>query len=146
MKTIIDNDAARVGAWCAQRAGFIVHPTDAAIGLERDGKLIAGVVYQDYNGVNIAMHVAAEGKNWLCREYLWFCFYYPFVQLGVKRVTGMTAGNNEIALRFQLNLGFEREFTMKDAHPDGDLVILKMTRDKCKWLNLRKHHAEKMAA
>jgi RimJ/RimL family protein N-acetyltransferase len=83
------------------------------------------------------MHVAAvEGKRWLNRAYLRACFAYPFVQLGCRRITGMVAADNEAALRLDFHLGFEYETQLKDALPSGDLLLLVMWREKCRWINI----------
>ncbi len=110
------------------------------IGLESEyGGLIAGVVYNDYNGPNINMHVAAvPGSRWLNREYLWYCFYYPFEQLKVKRVTGLVGQGNLKSRRFAEHLGFELEAQLKDAHPTGDMLVYVMRRESCKWLHIRR--------
>ncbi len=102
--------------------------------------LAAGVVYDQYNGANICMHVVSDGsKSWLRREYLWFCFYYPFVQLGVRRVTGAVPQSNMDAIKFDLHLGFEYETSLRKAHPDGDLLLFVMWKEHCKWLGIKRN-------
>lgn len=100
----------------------------------KDEVLVAGVLYEDFNGANLLMHVAAEGKYWLDRRYLWFCFWYPFEQLRCKRVTGVVPATNEQAIIFDQHLGFKLEAVLKDAHPTGDLNILVMRKEDCRWL------------
>ena len=131
-------DAERIGPWvCSRAGGSWVAGRGTAIGLERDGELIAGVLYEDYNGANVLMHVAAEpGRRWLNREYLHKCFAYPFGQLECKRVTGVVPSNNLEALRFDLHLGFEVEAVLTGAHPGGDLIVLRMLRENCRWIEV----------
>jgi RimJ/RimL family protein N-acetyltransferase len=126
--------------WVAARTesvgGF---PAATGIGLERGGNLIAGVVYNDWNGVNICMHVAAvPGRKWLNREYLWFCFYYPFLQVGAKRITGLVGEGNEDARRFDEHLGFKLEARLEDAHPTGALLVYVLREEDCRWLAMRR--------
>jgi hypothetical protein len=60
-----------------------------AIGLRKNGALVAGVLYEGFNGRNTWIHVAAQpGSKWLVRDYLRACFGYPFVVCGVDRLTG----------------------------------------------------------
>ena len=101
-----------------------------------DGKrLVAGVAYTDYNGANLCMHVVAvPGRRWLTRKFLWTCFDYPFNQCKVKRVTGLVGEGNLQARRFDEHLGFERETTLRGAHPTGDLIVYVMWKERCKWL------------
>ena len=109
------------------------------IGLQKDGRLIAGVIYDDYNGSNIWMHVAAEpGKQWLNREYLRACFAYPFIQLGVKRISGWVEASNTDARRFDEHLGFKQEAVLTGAARDGgDVIIYRMFKEECKYVHKR---------
>lgn len=139
MKRILVGHDDLVGPWVSYRYGGKWHSGQGAtIGLEdaRFG-LIAGVVYTDFNGANVNMHLAAHGSSWLTREFLWICFDYPFNQLGCRRVTGIVPASNERAMKFDKHLGFELEATLKDAAPDGDVHLLCMRRDQCRWLSLR---------
>lgn len=117
---------------------FPLNPSanQVGIGLEEDGELIAGVVYDDYNGSNIWMHVAAiPGKRWLNREYLWFCFHYPFEQLGVSRVSGWVEEDNLEARRFDEHLGFKPEAVLAGAGSSGqDVIIYRMWRHECRFI------------
>lgn len=121
--------------WVAEKTGGSYFAgSGQGIGLEKDGKLIAGVLYDSFNGQSVQMHVAAIGKNWLNREYLWMCFDFPFNQLKVKKVIGLVDSMNADALRFDRHLGFVYEHVIKDAGKQGDLHILSMTRDQCRFL------------
>ena len=105
------------------------------IGWQKDGEIVAGVVFNDYNGVNCCMHVAAvPGARWLRREYLWTCFDYPFRQLKVRRVTGLVGEGNLEARRFDEHLGFRLETTLEQAHPTGNLLVYRMFEEDCKWI------------
>jgi hypothetical protein len=37
-------------------------------------------------------------------------------------------------MRFNYKLGFIEEARIKDAFPDGDMVLLTLTKDKCRFL------------
>lgn len=139
MMRIVDNESERVGKWACSKAGGVFSLADSvAIGLERDGELTAAVVFNNWTGRSICMHVYSEGKHWLNREFLWFVFYYPFEQLKVKKIVAQVSSANEAALKFDSHLGFIHEATVKDAAKDGDMLLLTMTREQCPWLELRK--------
>lgn len=106
------------------------------LGLERDGELIAGTLYEGFSGPNVWVHLGAiPGKRWMTREYLHYCFYYPFVEMGVKRMSGYVNASNHEARRLDEHLGYELEATLKGAAPDGDdVLIYVMWRDKCRFL------------
>lgn len=109
------------------------------IGLQKDGRLIAGVLFDDYNGSNVWMHVAAEpGRQWLNREFLFACFTYPFKQLNCKRVSGWVEASNTDARRFDEHLGFQQEAVLSSAARDGgDVIIYRMFKEECKYVHKR---------
>lgn len=139
MKHIVVGKDDIVGPWVCARAGGDWTPgRGTTIGLASAQGLLAGTLYEDFNGANVLMHVAAvSGRQWLCREFLWFCFYYPFVQLDCRRVTGIVPSTNLEARRFDEHLGFKLEATLKDAHPTGDLLVYVMHKEDCRWLNIK---------
>ena len=109
-------------------------------------RMIAGVVYEDWNRVNVVCHIAAEGKRWLTREYLWTIFDYPFNQLGVGRITVCVGEGNAASRRFCEHLGFALEARLDKAHPTGDILVYRLRKPECRWLALRKPEHEKLAA
>lgn len=105
------------------------------IGWAKGGELVAGVVFNDFNGPNICMHVASDGtKRWMTREFLRTCFDYPFNQCGVKRITGLVGEGNVEARKFDEHIGFVLETQLWGAHPTGNLMVYVMWRYQCRWL------------
>jgi len=133
-QTIYDENV--IGPWVCQRTGGQYFPDSGAraIGLLRDGVLVAGVLFEHYNGRSIAMHVAGEGKDWMTRDFLMECFRYPFVQLGVHKIIGLVDSSNKDARRLDEHLGFRMEAKIAGAAPRGDLLIFTMTREQCRFL------------
>ena len=105
------------------------------IGLERDGELVAGILYEGYNKQSIWGHVAAEpGSQWLNKEFLRFCCDYAFVTCGVQMVLGYMEASNAHALRFANHLGFRETARITQAARDGgDILILKMRKEDCRY-------------
>jgi RimJ/RimL family protein N-acetyltransferase len=135
MKRILLDQPHFVGKCVCERTGGTFSPVDSmAIGLARENTLIAGVLYDHFNGASVAMHVAADGSHWLNRDYLRACFRYPFLQLNVKKILGLVCSSNAAARRFDEHLGFELETSIRDATPQGDLLIYSMTRHQCRYL------------
>jgi hypothetical protein len=122
----------------AQSAGAVFNSSvDQCIARVEDGKLMGGVLYQRYTGASIGLHVASFDPLWVNRDMLWVCFHYPFVQLGCKKMFGEVPESNSKALEFDLKLGFKEEARIKDVFPDGDLIVLSMVREDCRWLRLK---------
>jgi hypothetical protein len=134
---IIDKDPQRCGKWIQENGGGYYREGTTCIGLEKNGDLVAGVMYDYYNGASIYMHVAAIGKNWMNRDFLWFVFYYPFIQIGAKVIIGLVESDNLQAIKFDEHIGFKLNQKIPDASPNGDLLVYTMKKDDCKWLNLR---------
>ena len=136
-KRLVLDQHQRVAAWVAAQtdcsaeawAGYV------CLGLEDEqGKLIAGVVLEGYNGRNANVHLAGIGRHWLNRNMLTTFFHYCFNHLGLTRLTGLVPASNADALAFDLHAGFKLEYTMTDGARDGDLHILVMRREDCRFL------------
>ena len=137
---IVCNQPEVIGPWVAKRTGGVWRQgRGSVIGLVKDGEIVAGVLYEDYNGAIVVVHVAAkpEKSPWLCREFLWYAFHYPFEELKCKKIIGYVSSANKKAREFDEGLGFEHEATIKDAHPDGDLLVYSMRPETCRWLKIR---------
>ena len=141
MKTTIYGQEDRVVPWVGQRIDEDHFDKDCiALGLEEDGELIAGVVFNWYTGPSISMHVAAEpGRRWLNRDFLFRAFAYPFLQLNCNRVTGLVRVDNLDAQRFDEHLGFKREGVIRQGAEDKtDFILYGMLRDECRWLEIKR--------
>ena len=136
MKTLVYGQDARVRDWVAERIGEPFGENDVAIGVEENGVLIAGVVYNMYSTASISMHVAAEpGKRWTTKEFMYAFFAYPFIQLRCNRVTGLVRRSNEAARKFDEHVGFTQEGVLRQAFEDGeDAILYGMLMSECKWI------------
>lgn len=133
MRTVVyDND--RIGPWMAEMGGGFYRPGSQCIGLERDGEIVAGAMFDWHNGASIYCHVAVADAQALGRDFLRAAFAYPFIQLGCKVLIGLVAGDNEAAIRLDEHLGFKLEHVLKDGHPSGSLRIYTMRREECRWI------------
>jgi RimJ/RimL family protein N-acetyltransferase len=105
-----------------------------AIGIEQDGIIVAGVVYDNFDGDRCFMHCASDAHYWLTKDFLWYVFDYPFNQLGMEVIVVFVSSNNEKALKMNKHLGFKEECRIKHGFKDGDMVILSMYKNECKYL------------
>ncbi|WP_090551239.1 GNAT family N-acetyltransferase [Paraburkholderia caballeronis] len=149
MKRIIWDQPERVMRFVADRTDEPDGYRDySAIGLARDGDLVAGVVFNYFTGAAVLMHVASDGsRHWMTRDYLRACFAYPFVQLQCRRVTGLVRADNVAAQRFDEHLGFRREGMLRQGATDGcDLIVYGMLASECRFLDGGAHAAQLRAA
>lgn len=125
-----------VVSWVASKTSeFGNFGTDIGIGWVKDGKLIAGVAYANWNGVNVECHIASDGtRRWLGKQYLFGIFHYPFIQLGARRITVCVGEGNAASRRFVEHLGFKIEAVLAGAHPTGAILIYCMFRSQCKYV------------
>ena len=121
-----------LGPFIANKLNMVWTPENSTtIGWVTD-EIEAVVWYEDFNKKSVTCHIYLEkGLN---RQYLHTIFDYPFVQLGVEKVIGPVNSSNLDALKLDKHFGFEEEARIKGAYPDGDLVLLTLTKDKCKFL------------
>ena len=132
---ILDKDHERVGKWIEKHGGGFWREGAKCVGLEENGELVAGVMYDWCNGASIYAHIAA--KN-LTRHFIWFAFYYPFCQLNVNVMIGLISDGNDKSKELVSRLGFVLHTKIPHADPSGDLLVYLMEKERCKWL--RKHH------
>jgi RimJ/RimL family protein N-acetyltransferase len=143
MKRIVWDQPERVMRFVAERVGEREFEGYTSIGLERDGELIAGVLYEQHTGPNVMMHVASDGsRHWMTPAYMAACFRYPFLQLGVNRVTALVRSDNDASIKFCSALGFQTEGALREAATDGaDLILYGMLKRECRYLDGKYHDA-----
>lgn len=134
---LIYGEEHRLLPWALERIGLASFRRDAyTIGLERDGELVAVVVFDNFSDVDANMHIASDGTGrWMNKDLLLAAFAYPFVQLGLRRLTGMVPASNKQAIAFDENIGFVREGYHPHATPDGDIVTLGLLRKNCRFIS-----------
>jgi RimJ/RimL family protein N-acetyltransferase len=122
----------------AKSAGVHFNPEcDVAVYRTLEEKLLGGVIFQGFTHASIEVHVAGFEPNWLNRDLLWVVFDYPFNQLGVSTVFSRIRESNPKALEFNLKIGFKVVHRIDGVFPDGQCIVTSLTRDNCRWLNIR---------
>lgn len=139
MKRIITGQEELFGPWMMKKLDSEWLPgRGSIIGLWEDEiGPIAGCLYESCNGASVLGHLVGVGKKWMNREYLWYCYHYPFEVLKVNKIIGLVESDNLEARRLDEHMGFKLEATLASCAPKGDLLIYTMTKDQCKWLKLR---------
>lgn len=136
MSELIFHQKQRVGEWVANKIGMKNMPSAFyAMGIERNGEIVAGFLFESFNGSNANAHVAIEKPTKAIYTLLHHAAHYAFNVCKLNRLTGLVTASNEKAYKLDLHLGWEHEFTMKKAGKDGeDMHVLVMWPEKCKWL------------
>lgn len=135
MRKVTADDQAGLIRWAEKAIGSQFFSDAKAIGLLLNGEICAVVVFDRFSKCDCNMHIASDGgRRWMTREYLVEAFRYPFVQCGLRRVSGLVPSKNEQALRFDQKLGFVKEGVCRNAMIDDDIVILGMLRKDCLFI------------
>lgn len=107
------------------------------IGQEMDGEIVAVIGYTNFLPNSCEIHVGSTIPNWADRNILWAAFDYPFNKLKAKVILGQVCADNKEALKLNRHLGFEIVAEIPYAHQYGDLVIMAMKREQCRFLDLQ---------
>jgi hypothetical protein len=136
VRRLVTGEKKRVADWIASKipCGEWVLNYEA-IGIERDGELVGGVVIDSYvKDTRCAMHCAGTGKYWLNREFLAAIFGYVFYQMKCRVAVITVSSTNKDSLRFTKHVGFTETCRIPNGCEDGDLVILAMQKSDCRWV------------
>lgn len=141
MTSLVLGHDAEVAAWVAARMPMPSRfEKCVAIGIEGDGILIAGAVFNNYrqhqHGSDIEISFAADSPRWATRRNIRGIFAYVFVQLECVRLTTITSRKNKRARKLNVGLGFKLEGMVRKAY-DGkyDAAVYGMLRSEAdRWL------------
>ena len=126
----------RIGQWVADKLGTLYFPEGSvAIGLVKDEKIVAGVIYENWNRRSVVTHIAIEGR--LTRSFLYAIFHHPFVTCGVNKIISAVNDTNTKSVLMVENMGFIAEGRLKDCSPDGDIILYTMQKSDCRFLGKR---------
>ena len=102
--------------------------------------LRGGVLFTDWMGGSVQVHVAGFRKNWASKALLFVTFDYPFKQLKIKKLIGLVPEENWKARNLNLHLGFKIEHLIEDVfnykHGLNGMYIMSMRREDCRWLDM----------
>ena len=110
--------------------------TCTALGLVRHGKIVGGIVWNNYQpGVDIEISAAVTTKLWARPRTVQRIFHYPFVHLGLPRITSHVPKKLKAVRKLNEGLGFRIE-GVKRRGVDGrqDLICYGMLREECRYL------------
>lgn len=125
-----------IGYWVSEQLGSVYCPKGSnAIGLRKDNEIIAGVIYENWNGRSVMVHIAVKGR--LTPAYIAAIFDYPYNVCGVEKVIAPIEVGNVRSSGLVENMGFREEARLKDCHPNGDIVIYSLTKANCRFLEDR---------
>lgn len=123
---LVFDDKERVGGWVAKNVGQL-SPWGGyyAMGAERRGELVAGVVFNNFTDSSATVHIAVSTPTKLLLELLDHAFIYAFQTCKLRRLTGLVEVQNAKALKLDKHIGFIEEGVMRQAGTGGqDIIVL----------------------
>ena len=115
----------RVAKFVGERVGHRIVPPFTLMGIERDGEVIAGVVFNHFTGCDL--HVTIAGHGWT-KGFLADVGQYVFGQLKCIRITVITEQKQVIDIARRL--GAVSEGRMRDHFGKGrDGHVLGILKD-----------------
>lgn len=99
-----------------------------------DNQIMGVVVYTRFTPFGCELSVASTTPKFLTRSFLRVVFGYPFKQCGMVRISAVIEDGNINAIDMDERLGFIREAILKQWYGDKDGILLRMTKDECKWI------------
>jgi len=125
----------QVGHWtAAQTDGAFWPDRSVAIGLEHDGRLVAGTIFEMWNGRSVVCHIAWQKVT---PTYVAAVYDYAYNVANVDKIIGPISSNHTRALNLVRKMGFSEEARIKNAAPDGDIVFMTQTPDRCRFIEAR---------
>lgn len=132
---IVYDQHEQIGKWVAEKTDGEYREGGKAIGIVRDGNIVAGVLYDNFNGASVYAHIAVEHGAYIGKEFLHAIFDYPFNQLGANVIIGLVAQDNIRAQELDEHLGFTLKYILPEGHPSGGLFHYAMYKTECRWIN-----------
>lgn len=130
--SIIDKDLERCQDWLGDRTGTTGYDMVQAIGLERDGELVAVTGYNNFTYKACHVHFCIDRGVYPTKEYLWFVHYYPFIQAGIDVLIAIMPQTNDRIIRLAQHLGY----SMKCWIDQAELMLYTMNKSDCKFLRI----------
>lgn len=120
----------RVAEFLGRELGFGVFPPWTAMGIEKDGEIIGGALFNCFEGKDV--HVTAAGKGF-GKYFLESVGDYVYNQLGCARMTIQTEQDSIVKLAERF--GGQREGVLRDHFGEGrDAVIVGILKREYRWL------------
>lgn len=88
---------------------------------------MAAAGYTDYiQGGSISGHIVAERMT---SEFVHALLWYPFAQLGVRRLSALIPAGNVRVKQFVEHMGFTFEATLERILPRDDILVYRFFRE-----------------
>ncbi len=101
------------------------------------------VGYNNFNGNLCSMHTVIQKPEFMNRTIIREAFEFPFIRCARTHIIAPVDSTNEAALNFDKKLGFKEVYRFPEGGLDGDMVILTMSKEECRWLGKEREHGKR---
>lgn len=120
----------RVARFVGERCGTTIYPPFTCMGIEKNEKIVAGVVFNCFTGANVEATIAGHGWT---RNFLMEVGRYVFTQLGCIRITATTERPEIIG--FAYRLGGKVEGILRDFYgPGRDGTVIGILKSEYRFM------------
>lgn len=124
---IVSDD--RVPAFMHAAIDKLFYPPFWCIGIEKDGEIIGGVIFNCFEGSDV--HATVAGKGWT-PNFLKIAGKFAFETLGCERITAKT--EQDSIVRLGLRLGGQVEGRMRNHFgPGRDATIIGILKNEYRF-------------
>ena len=100
-----------------------------------DDELLAVVLYNCLDEANCQMSIASSSPKWATKVSLKVAFSFPFIQLGLGRVSATIRESNQKSISLAERLGFKQEGMLREYYLNGEnALIYGLLKRECNWL------------
>jgi len=122
----------------AKAAGCLLNEScDVILSRTENDRLLGGVIFYNYTGRSVAIHIAGFNSHWMSRDIIWVTFHYVFRQLKCESLFSEIRSGNITVIELAKKMGFKEEAIIPEVFPNDDLVVLRMREADCKWLRIK---------
>lgn len=133
---LTDDQQGQLLGWAADRLGQPDFVADSrAIGVVEGERIKAVAVFNMFHDQGCWAHFASDGqRRWATHNILGGLFAYPFLHLGLVRITARCPISNIQAQIQLLRLGFQVEGREMHGFNGRDVAVFAMFAEGCPWL------------
>jgi len=110
----------------------------SSLGVVRNGQVVGGAIFFNNRGHDIEVCAGFLNPRWATPATMRSLLAYPFVQLGCKRATAITARKNKAARRLLEGMGCRVEGVKRYGF-DGkqDAIYYGLIKEDARWLKVK---------
>lgn len=125
---------------CAEVLAFLREKIDLpeeceyAMGIESDGTIVAGVVFNGWNGTNVNIHQRVAHPHAMTRSFIRTVFHFAFNVLKAARVSGAVMADDTHTINMNRKYGFRHEAVLFNYYKGRDVVHMVMRPEDCRFI------------